>query len=392
MLRLTTVRSRGFALVAVFALAVAACGGGGSKSSTSSGGGGGGVKLGFFGALTGANAQLGINEFNGLNLAVTQHNKKSGAKKVQLIRYDSQGDPAIAPTLAQKVISDKTVAIVGPAFSGESKVADPIFQQAGIVNVTCSATNPKLADNGWTYWHRSVANDSNQGPAGAKYLVKKLNAKNIAVVDDNEEYSLGLADIVRQTLPSLGAKVAVSDHIDKNAQDYSATVNKIKSASPDAIYYGGYYSEGGRFLKQLRDAGITVPWVSDDGAADPKLISGAGAAAAEGAYVTNVSGDATKNPNAATFVSDYKALSGTDPGTYSAECYDTANMMLQGIDAGKTTSKAINDYLASSTYTGITSTIKFDSKGQVTTPTIYLYKVVSGNLSYEGVVDQLVGA
>src|SRR6266568_8190528 len=153
MLRLTTVRSRGVALVAVFALAVAACGGGGSKTSTG-GGGGGGVKIGFFGALTGSGAQLGINEFDGINLAVTQHNKKSGAKKVTLIPYDSTGSATQAPQLAQKVIADKTVAIIGPAFSGESKAANPIFQQAGIVNVTCSATNPKLAQNGWTYWHR----------------------------------------------------------------------------------------------------------------------------------------------------------------------------------------------------------------------------------------------
>jgi branched-chain amino acid transport system substrate-binding protein len=348
--------------------------------------------MGFFGALTGSDASLGINEYDGIKLAVDQHNKKSGAKKITLIPYDSTGSATQAPQLAQKVISDKTVAIIGPAFSGESKAADPIFQQAGIVNVTCSATNTKLAQNGWTYWHRAVANDGNQGPAGAKYLTKKLGAKNVAVIDDNEEYSLGLADIVRSTLPTLGAKVAVSDHIDKAAQDYSATVNKVKAANPDAVYYGGYYSEGGRFLKQLRDAGVTVKWLSDDGAADPKLIDSAGAAAGEGALVTNVSGDVTQNPKAGTFVADYKALNGSDPGTYSAECYDTANMIFQAVDQGKTTSKDINDYLASASYTGITSTIKFDSQGQVTTPIIYLYEVKGGKITYDGSVDQLVGS
>jgi branched-chain amino acid transport system substrate-binding protein len=369
---------------------VAACGGGGRKT-WSSGGGGGGVKIGFFGALTGSDAQLGINEFDGINLAVTQHNKKSGVKKVTVIRYDSQGSATQAPQLAQKVIADKTVAIIGPAFSGESKAADPIFQEAGIVNVTCSATKTTLAQNGWTYWHRAVANDGNQGPAAAKYIVKKLGAKNVAVVDDNEEYSLGLADIVRQTLPTLGAKVAVSDHIDKAAQDYSATVNKVKAANPDAIFYGGYYSEGGRFLKQLRDGGVTAKWVSDDGAADPKLVTAA-ASAAEGAVVTNVSGDVTQNPKAGTFVSDYKALSGSDPGTYSAECYDTTNMILQAVDKGKTTSKDINDYLATASYAGITSTIKFDSVGQVTTPVIYVYEVKGGTITYDGTIDQVVGS
>ena len=391
MSRLTTVRARRIALLATFALAVAACGGGGSKTS-SNGGGGGAVTIGFFGELTGPDAQLGINPYDGIKLAVAQHNKKSGAKKITLVPYDSQGSATQAPQLAEKVISDKTVAVIGPVFSGESQAADPIFQQAGIPNVTCSATQVALASHGWTYWHRAVGNDGNQGPAAAKYIVKKLGTKNVAVVDDNETYSLGIADIVRSMLPTLGAKVAVSDHIDKTAQDYSATVNQVKAANPDAIFYGGYYSEGGRFLKQLRDAGITVKWVSDDGAADQKLVASAGVPAAEGAFTTNVSGDVTKNPNAGTFVSDYKALNNADPGTYSAECYDVANMILQAVDQGKTTSKDINDWLATNSYTGITATIKFGSNGEVTNPVIYLYEVKNGTLTYDGTVDQLVGS
>ena len=119
-------------------------------------------------------------------------------------KYDSQGDPAQAPQLAQKVIADKTVAVVGPAFSGESKAADPIFEQANIVNVTASATNPTLAANGWKFWHRAVGNDNSQGPAAANYITKKIKAKTVAVIDDNEEYGLGIADIVRTTLKNDG--------------------------------------------------------------------------------------------------------------------------------------------------------------------------------------------
>src|SRR5262249_22322685 len=148
------------------------------------------------------------------------------------------------------------------------------------------ATNPALANNGWTYWHRAVGNDNSQGPAAAKYIEKKLGAKKVAVVDDNEEYSLGIANIAESTFKTAGINVAVRDHIDKNAQDYSATVNKVKAGNVDAIFYGGYYSEGGRFLKQLRDAGVTQKFVSDDGANDPKLIDAAGASGAEGALMT----------------------------------------------------------------------------------------------------------
>lgn len=351
------------------------------------------IKIGFIGALTGPDAQLGINEHEGEKLAVAQHNAKAGATQVELLDYDTTGSGTVSPQLAQKAITDKVVAVVGPAFSGESKTADPIFEQAGIVNITASATNPKLADNGWKFWHRAVGNDNAQGPAAANYILKKLNAKCIAVIDDNEEYSLGIADIVRSTITSAGAKVVVSDHIDKAAQDYSATVNKVKAAKPDAIFYGGYYSEGGRFLKQIRDAGITVKFVSDDGAEDPKIIDSAGAAAAEGALLTCPCGDITQstNPNAASFVTAYTASAKAAPGTYSAEAYDAANVILQAIDAGKTTSQDINDYLATVSYVGLTKTLKFDGKGEVASPTVYMWEVKGGKVVFDGAVDQLIG-
>ena len=104
-------------------------------------------KIGMFGALTGPNANLGIYIQNGVNLALDDYNKKNPNCKVALENYDSQGDPDQAPALAKKAIDDKKiVGIVGPAFSGESKAADPAFAEAGLVHITPSATNPKLAD------------------------------------------------------------------------------------------------------------------------------------------------------------------------------------------------------------------------------------------------------
>jgi branched-chain amino acid transport system substrate-binding protein len=390
---------RAGAVIGVLSLTAAACGSSkkstNASTATTTGAATGSpathVKIGFFGALTGANAALGLNEYYATQLAVNDFNKKGGTQ-VDLTKYDSQGDPAQAPQLAQKVIADKMVAVVGPAFSGESKAADPIFEQAGIVNITASATNPALANNGWKYFHRGIGNDNSQGPAAAKYLEKKLKAKTVAVIDDNEEYSLGIADIVRSTLKADGVNVVVSDHIDKNAQDYSATVNKIKPANVDAIFYGGYYSEGGRFLKQIRDAGIKVPWLSDDGANDPKLIDSAGAAAAEGALMTCPCGDITANPAAKSFVTDYTAAAGMAPGTYSAEAFDATNVLLQAIDAGKTTSKDINDYLSTVSYQGLAKTVKFEAKGEVASNTIYVYEVKGGKVVYDGSVDELVGS
>src|SRR5579864_7001322 len=129
---------RAVALVAVSATVIAACGSS-KKSSSASGGGGCSATIGFFGAITGANGALGTNENDGMKLAISQFEAANPSCKVNLTTLDSQGDPAQAPALAQKAVSQSTlIALVGPAFSGESKVADPIFEQGLLPNMTVS--------------------------------------------------------------------------------------------------------------------------------------------------------------------------------------------------------------------------------------------------------------
>jgi branched-chain amino acid transport system substrate-binding protein len=375
------------ALLPALALVLAACGGSDNGGGSSAGGGcDNGVKLGFFGALTGDNAALGINIRNGVQLALNQYSATSPSCKVSLAPFDSQGSESVAPGLAQQAINDKqVVAIVGPAFSGESKAADPLFNEAGLPIVTPSATNPALADNGWTIFHRAVGNDNSQGPAAAAYIKNNLKATKVAVVDDKTEYGKGIADIVRQ---QLGSAVVFNDSVPQQTQDYSSTVTGAKNSGATALFYGGYYADGGRILKQMRDNGLNATFVSDDGALDANLVKTAGAAAAEGAYLTCPCAPTAQVQNGAKFIADYKAAFNTDPGTYSTEGYDSANVILQAIKAGKFDRKGINDFLKTVDYQGITKQIKFDAKGEVAEKTVYVYQVKNGTLTGIGPVEQ----
>jgi branched-chain amino acid transport system substrate-binding protein len=378
----------------VAALVLAACSSSGSKTSTTSASGattpsgGNTVKIGFFGALTGPNSpQLGINIADGVQLAISEYNATSPAVKAEYVPYDSQGDASIAPSLAQKAISDGVVAIVGPAFSGESKAVDPTFEQAKIVNITPSATNDTLQTHGWQFWHRIVSNDDFQGPGDVKWLTKKLGAKKVGVIDDKSDYGKALADTVRQGLTAAGAALT-NDSIDPKAQDFSSTVNTMHSAGVNAIFYGGYYADLARLMKQLRDSGVTVPIVSDDGSTDPKLLQG-------NPNETNVYTScacllATSDPNAASFVSAYKAKFNADPGTYSTEGYDATNLVLAAVKAGNTTSQTINDYINTHTYQGLSKTVTFDAKHEATPGAIFIYKGVSGRITVLGEVNKLV--
>jgi branched-chain amino acid transport system substrate-binding protein len=361
--------------VVAAALALSACGG------TSGGDSAGGdkacdLKIGFFGALTGDAANLGINIKNGAELAVNQYNEKNADCKVTLVTFDSQGDPAIAPGLAQKAVTDKKlVGVVGPAFSGESKAADPIFDKAGLNIISASATNPALAENGWKTFHRVLGNDATQGPAAAKYIKDILKAKKVFVSDDTSEYGKGLADIVKQDLGSL---VAGTDQTaaDGKQDDFSATVTKAKASGADVFFYGGYYSNASKLAKQLKDGGFTGSFVAADGVKDDGFIKGAGAAA-EGAIVTCPCLPPDKAPE---FAAAYKKAYNSDPATYSAEAYDAANVFLDAIAAGKTDWADVTSFISSYSKQGVTKNIKFDAKGEPAEVSVWAYKVTGGKI------------
>jgi branched-chain amino acid transport system substrate-binding protein len=378
-IRRTSVRSTlKFAVpLAVAALALGACGTTGGTAATPAASGGsaacGDYKIGMFGALTGPNANLGIYIQNGVNLALDDYNKKHPDCKVTLENYDSQGDPTQAPALAKKAIDDKkVVGIVGPAFSGESKAADPAFAEAGLVHITPSATNPKLADNGWKTFFRVLGNDATQGPAAAKYIKDTVKASKVFVIDDASEYGKGLADIVRN---DLGSTVVGNDTIQQKQTDFGASVTKVTASGADALFFGGYSPEAAPLIKQLRDAGWKGTFVVADGVKDQSFIDNA-QAAAEGTIITCPCVPADVAP---AFQAAYKAKFNEDPNTYSGEGYDSATILLDGIAAGKNRASML-DFVKSYDKPGVTKQLKFDAKGEVTDVKVFAYKVEGGKI------------
>lgn len=362
---------------------------GGLKGGTGSTGGGAPpsqtVSIGFMGALSGLNAQLGANPLNGAQLAVDQYNATNPAVKLALTRYDTQGDATIAVSKAQKAVSDHAVAVIGPLFSGEAKAAVPVLEQAAIPSVTPAASNPALAQQGWRYWHRIIASDAAAAPAAAN-LLKSLGAKKVFVIDDGSPYGAGFGDQGTTALQSGGISTS-RDRIDPNGNDFSATVVKVKADGPDAVIYGGYYNAAGKLLKQLRDGGVTARFVTDDGALDPGLITGAGTSQAEGSLVTCVCrsiGPRVTDQALTAFSNAYKAKFGTDQGIYSVEGYDAANLLIAAIKSGSTTPAKINQFLGGASLPGLSKTIKFASDGDLADNRIFIYEVRGGVFTYLG--------
>lgn len=362
------------------ALVLTACGGTRTESSDGAASGTSGdakvcdAKIGYFGALTGDAANLGINIMQGAELAVTQYNEKNPDCTIEFVKFDSEGDPAKAPALAQKAVQDrKLVGIVGPAFSGESKAANPIFNEAGLNLISASATNPALGEQGWKVFHRVLGNDATQGPAVAKYIKDVLQAQKVFVIDDSSEYGKGLGDQVRQ---ALGATVVGSDAVQQKQPDFSASVTKVNGASADALFFSGYYAEAAKLVKQLRAAGWKGVFVAPDGVKDTAFIQQAGTAAT-GAVLTC---PCVPEDVAPEFAAAYQAAYKSPPATYSAEAYDAATVFVDAVAAGKSSSQDVSDFIKSYDKQGVTKRIKFDDKGEPAEVSVWSYKIADGKI------------
>jgi branched-chain amino acid transport system substrate-binding protein len=338
------------------------------------------VAIGFFGALTGAAANLGINIRNGVQLAVDEHNDANADCQVTLEEYDSAGDPNQATGLATQAIGDDSVlGIVGPAFSGESNSAGPIFAEGGLPTITASATNPALAENGWDTFHRILGNDASQGPAASTYISDVLQSASVFVVDDASEYGAGLAEIVAG---DLGDTVVGTDTIQTGQTDFSATITAIRDSGAEAVFFGGYYAEAGLLVQQMRGAGVESTFVVADGVKDPGFIE-AGGEATEGTIITCPCLPPEEQQE---FFTAFEEAFGAAPATYSAEAYDAANVFLQGIAEGNTDRESLLTWVNEYEGEGITKPITFDESGEVADISVWAYKVEGGEI----VADQEV--
>ena len=327
------------------------------------------VSIAMAGALTGPDAALGINIKNGVQLAIDEHNAANPGCQVQLKPFDTEGDPQKATGIAPQIVDDQyTIGLVGPAFSGETKATGTVFDQAGLVAVTASATNPTLSENGWKTFFRGLANDGVQGPSVANYLKNTLNYKKICVIDDSTDYGLGLATAVRQTLGPV-ADSSCNIQVKKGDKDFSAAVTQVKGASPDAVFYGGYYSEAAPLVQQLKDGGVTATFVSADGTKDPEFVKQAGEASKD-AILSCPCG-----PASGSFAEAYTKKFGQEPGTYSTEGYDLGTILVKGIDSGAITRPALLDYVRAYNGQGLARKYQWTDKGELTTNLIWIFKV-----------------
>ena len=377
-----------------------ASGSGGLGGSSSSSGGAAPAqtyKIGFIGALSGPNAQLGINERNGASLAIDQANTSGKFKfKIVLDAQDSEGDPAKAPAAATALINDpQVIAVIGPAFSGESKAVNPSFCKAtpSMPIVTASASNAQLQNQGNKCWHRIIPNDNVEGSQGADWLAR-TGAKKVFVLSDLSTYGAGVAGTMAAELTKKGVKVVKGGVDGTTTKNYGPIAQTIAASGADALFYGGYDAQAALLAKSLQSAGFKGRTVSGNGAKDSIFTKGSGSAG-NGWYFTCGCQDATTAAPAKAFTAAYSAMFKTPPSTYSPEAYDAANLLIDSISKASASAAAtrtsVMTALNAEDFKGITTTIKFAPNGEVQSKSLIvnLFRQEKGVITGLGNIQQL---
>ncbi|HYN92277.1 MAG TPA: branched-chain amino acid ABC transporter substrate-binding protein [Pilimelia sp.] len=373
------VRTLGVAFAITGMLAAAGCqdSGGDDPATDATGAAKCTGKIATFGAFTGGDSGLVIPSLNGIKLAFEQFKQKNADCDITLQEFDTQGAPDQATGIANGIVQDESfLAVIGGGFSGESKATMTQFEAAGMVMVSQSATATELTAGTNKAFHRVVGNDGTQGAAAVVYIKNVLKSTKPFVVDDGTTYGQG---IIAEVKKGLGA-VAGEDRIQKDQQNFDATIGKIKSAGADVVAYGGYTNEAAPLLKQMRAAGVTAKFLGFDGLYDPNFPKGAGAGA-EGAIVTCPCLPASEAGG--TFAADFEKKFGIAPGSYGAEGFDAANILLEGIKAGKGTRKGLLEWVDAYDKQGVSKYIKFADNGDVdkSKVVIWAYEIKGGAIT-----------
>ena len=365
------------AIAAAATLVLFGCGKGGDKTGATPVDGVE-VKIGHVAPLTGPIAHLGKDNENGARLAIEEINKSGltiDGKKVvlTLVPEDDAEDPKTATQVAQKLVDAKVVGVVGHLNSGTSIPASKIYSDAGITQVSPSATNPDFTNQGFKTTYRLVATDAQQGPALANYVVNTLKAKTVAIIDDSTQYGKGLADEFEKTIKAAGVKVVTREASNNKATDFKAILTKVKGKKPDVIMYGGMDATGGPLTKQAAELGIKAKVVGGDGMCTEKLAELAGDAVIN--VTCSEAGMAlSKMAQGADFQKRYKERFNADVQIYAPFTYDAVYVLVDSMKRANSADPAkILAAMPDTKMDGLVGNIAFDNKGDMKEGVITLY-------------------
>ena len=331
------------------------------------------------GPMSGQYASFGAQLKAGAEMWLKDTNAKGGilGEKVKLVIGDDACDPKQAVAVANKFAGQGVTYVDGHFCSGASIPASKVYTEEGIIQVSPAATNPAFTDKGGPNVFRVCGRDDQQGEVAGAFLAKEYSGKKVAIIHDKTAYGKGLADATKKNMNKGGLKETMYEAITAGEKDYSALVSKLKSNGIEAVYLGGYHTEGGLIVRQMRDQGMKTKLISGDALVTAEYWQITGDAG-EGTLMT-FSPDPRNNPEAAPLVKKFKAA-GIEPEGYVLYSYAALQVFEQAAtQAGSLDRKKVLKAMKKGKFNTVLGTLSFDKKGDVSLPGYVFYEWSKGN-------------
>ena len=320
------------------------------------------IEIGFIVPLSGGTAYWGQKALQGIEMAIDEINGAGGilGKQIKLKYEDTGGEKSQAVMMTNKLLQEKVAVLLGPPISGTMLATGPIAQRAKVPFVSAGATNPKVGFVG-NYVFKNALDDSKGSPLLAGYMLKKTNAKKVALMySNNNDYAVGLNKLWKKAIDAHGAKIAGEVSFSDGDNDFSAQVTKLKSLDPDLVFFSGYASEAGLILRQAKKMGFDKTFVSGDAIYDDVLFKLAGDAA-DGTVIYTGYSAGNQEENSRAFIENFKNRYGEAPQINNAIGYDTMHLVARAIaQAGSLEPSKIRDAIAATTdFPGVSGNTSF---------------------------------
>jgi branched-chain amino acid transport system substrate-binding protein len=345
--------------------------------------------------LSGGQALYGQDQVKAAEWGIAAINSAGGVngKKLQMIVLDTQADPQIGIQAANRLISVEKVPVFVTAWSAVVKAVAPIANDNKVVELSVGANSADIAKLG-EYVYTTFPLADVDISAVARYSATTMGKKKAAVLFINNETGIVAAQIYRDVFTKGGGQIVAYEAYDPKASDWTGTLLKIRSASPDIIHIQGLVADTPQVIGQMRQLGIQQPVSSYSAVYNPKLIDQLGKAA-EGVIATSLAPGVDDSAAVKAYVERWKKEAGREPNglPYTQYLYDApyiVTTVYKSLDDKKIPATGENfrkEMLSIKTFDlPLTGKLVMDENHTVKKP-VFLMEVKNGKWIQRAVVD-----
>jgi branched-chain amino acid transport system substrate-binding protein len=351
------------------------------------------IKIGLVVPTAGETGRVGESMRQAAEMALAE--KGAGLDRpLDLIVREEPLDPRQAVTVAERLVRDDVWGVVGHFYSSTSIPASGVYAELAIPQITPTATHPRLTAQGFDTVFRLAGRDDQQAQTAAEFMLGRLRVRRVVIVHDQTDYGRTVTQGLLRALERRGRRVSAVEEIAQGDRDFGALLRRLGSVRPDALYFAGVFREAGYLLRQLRQAGMSPAFVSDDAALDPEFVTIAGESAATGAYLTFWP-DPRRLPSAQDVIRRFEERHGS-LGPYVLHTYDAVGVLVQGIQAARPRSSAPEELrkvaraIRGTEYRGALGRLRWDRHGDLAESPYVIYATRRGG-SLHGWFEPVAG-